>query len=179
TPSMEPASGTKFTRVRRLSNREYNNTVRDLLGTELTPGTKFLKETAHGIDNIASSLGMTPTQYAAYFGAAADVAKDVFSKEALRVPFDACGNQNPDAACVDATINAFGTRALRRPLSDDEVRTYRDVYDRAVALELSSLEAFEQVVRAMLASVEFLYRLEFTPESGERSGDDVLNADDY
>src|SRR5690606_30241828 len=32
TPSMEPASGTKFTRVRRLSNREYNNTVRDLLG---------------------------------------------------------------------------------------------------------------------------------------------------
>lgn len=177
TPSTDAAQG--FVRVRRLSNREYNNTVRDLLGTTLTPASNFLKETAHGFDNIAGSLGMTATQYAAYFGSAADVAKDVFSNEKLRAPFETCGARNPDSACVDATIQSFGTRALRRPLTSDEVRTYRDVYDRAVDLELSSVEAFEQVVRAMLSSVEFLYRLEFAQPATEPTGNTQPGSNEY
>jgi hypothetical protein len=163
----ESQLGTEQVSVRRLSNREYNNTVRDLLGTELTPANNFLKETAHGFDNIAGSLGMTVTQYTAYFGAAADVAADVFTKTELRAPFEACGTESPDALCIAQTIRDFGARALRRPVSDDEVATYHDVYDRAVALGLTPVAAFEQVVRAMLASMEFLYRMEFDDTATE------------
>src|SRR5690606_37741862 len=84
-----------LTLMRRLSNREYNNTIADLLGTELTPARDFLKETAHGFDNIANTLGMTAAQYNAYFDAAAHVARDVFSNPALRAPFDACDDGQP------------------------------------------------------------------------------------
>lgn len=153
--------GTDVVNMRRLSNREYDNTVRDLLGTQLSPANGFLKETAHGFDNIAGSLGMTAAQYTAYFGAAGDIAADVFADPALRAPFEACGEDDADLACVEETIRAFGTRAFRRPMTVDEVSTYRDVYERARDLDSSPAQAFEQVVRAMLASMEFLYRMEF------------------
>src|SRR5262245_60985564 len=45
--------------IHRLNNTEYNNTVRDLLGTALQPATAFLAEEGLHFDNTAASLGMT------------------------------------------------------------------------------------------------------------------------
>lgn len=160
-----PATNGEQAGLRRLSNREYNNTVRDLLGTTLTPADNFLKETAHGFDNIAGSLGMTAAQYNAYLGAAADLASAVFADATLRAPFETCGTDEPDGACLSQVITDFGLRAFRRPLDADEVQTYRDVYDRAREQTLSPMDSLEQVVRAILSSSEFLYRIEF--DTGE------------
>src|SRR5690606_34853860 len=55
------------TGLRRLNNTEYDNTVRDLLGTKLTPARTFLAEEASGFDNVASALGMTASQFESYF----------------------------------------------------------------------------------------------------------------
>lgn len=160
-----PATNGEQAGLRRLSNREYNNTVRDLLGTSLTPADNFLKETAHGFDNIAGSLGMTAAQYNAYLGAAADLASAVFANATSRAPFETCGTDDPDLGCLSQLVTDFGLRAFRRPLEGDEVQTYLDVYDRAREQTLSPLDALQQVVRAMLSSSEFLYRIEF--DAGE------------
>lgn len=160
-----PIANAEQAGLRRLSNREYNNTVRDLLGTSLTPADNFLKETAHGFDNIAGSLGMTAAQYNAYLGAAADLVSAVFTDANLRAPFETCGTQDPTSECLSQLVADFGLRAFRRPLEDGEIATYLDVYDRARALELLPLDALQQVVRAMLSSSEFLYRIEF--DTGE------------
>src|SRR6187402_997366 len=59
--------------IHRLNNTEYNNTVRDLLGTALAPASKWLAEEGLHFDNTATALGMTPGQYEAYMQAASDL----------------------------------------------------------------------------------------------------------
>lgn len=154
-----PIAEAPVTLMRRLSNREYNNTVHDLLGTDLTPARDFLKETAHGFDNIASTLGMTSAQYNAYFTAAAALAEDVFADSDLRAPFATC--DGAEATCISAWVRDFLERAFRRKPNAEEVDTYVAVYEKAKTLELSHLDSMQQVVRAVLASPGFLYRMEF------------------
>ena len=58
---------------------------------------------------------------------------------------------------------ATGLRVFRRPLAAEEVATYRKVYERARQLGEDHNASLEQVLRALLSSVEFLYRIETDP----------------
>jgi hypothetical protein len=59
--------------IHRLNNTEYDNTVRDLLGTALKPAAGFLAEEGNHFDNTASALGMNASQYEKYLAAATDL----------------------------------------------------------------------------------------------------------
>lgn len=60
--------------IHRLNRLEYNRTVRDLLGTELTPADSFPPDSAtEGFDNIADSLRLSPTLFELYTKAARQV----------------------------------------------------------------------------------------------------------
>ena len=53
--------------VHRLNRAEYNNTVRDLLGTKLTPAVNFpADDFAFGFDNLADTLSLSPVQLELY-----------------------------------------------------------------------------------------------------------------
>ena len=53
--------------VHRLNRTEYNNTVRDLLGTKLTPASNFpADDFAFGFDNLADTLSLSPVQFELY-----------------------------------------------------------------------------------------------------------------
>ena len=68
--------------LHRLNRAEYNNTVRDLLGTSLTPADDFpWDDSSHGFDNNAETLTMSPLHVELYEKAAEDLAI-----EALLVP---------------------------------------------------------------------------------------------
>ena len=54
-------------------------------------------------------------------------------------------------------LAAFAERAFRRPLSDDEQRTYRDLFDQAKAEGASEADAMRRAIGAVLASPGFLY----------------------
>ncbi|MBL9023029.1 MAG: DUF1592 domain-containing protein [Myxococcales bacterium] len=57
--------------IHKLNRLEYNNTVRDLLGTSLRPADAFPPDgESLGFDNIAAVLQLTPTLLDAYYGAA-------------------------------------------------------------------------------------------------------------
>ncbi len=62
--------------VRRLSNAEYNNTVRDLTGIDLRPAREFPVDPANeaGFDNSGESLAMSPALLNKYLSAAREVA---------------------------------------------------------------------------------------------------------
>jgi hypothetical protein len=61
--------------LHRLNRLEYNNTVRDLLGTSLTPADSFPPDSAtDGFDNMADGLILTPSQFDLYHSAARDLA---------------------------------------------------------------------------------------------------------
>lgn len=61
--------------VRRLSNAEYNNSIRDLTGVDLRPAREFPVDpsNAAGFDNSGESLSMSPALLNKYLQAARDV----------------------------------------------------------------------------------------------------------
>ena len=62
--------------VRRLSNAEYNNTIRDLTGVDMKPTREFPVDPANpaGFDNSGESLSMSPALLNKYLQAAREVA---------------------------------------------------------------------------------------------------------
>jgi len=64
--------------LRRLNREEYNNTVRDLFGTDLRPGDEFPNDdVGYGFDNIGDVLSISPLLMEKYLNAAEKVSKAV------------------------------------------------------------------------------------------------------
>lgn len=69
-------------RLHRLNRLEYDNTVRDLLGTRLRPSAGFPPDgAAGGLDNLAENLTLTPTLLSAYYDAAKQVVNDALEDQ--------------------------------------------------------------------------------------------------
>ena len=153
--------------IRRLSNTEYNNTVRDLLGTAIRPADQFLAEEARGFDNIAEALGMNPRQVAGYYDAASKLAADVIGNPMTRTKVLTCDAPKGDTTCARNIVTAFGRRAFRRPLEDWEANDLVSRYQEATGQGLDHAAAVQHVLRVILTSPQFLYRMEFdkAPES--------------
>src|SRR5918996_2645043 len=68
--------------ARRLSNAEFNNTVRDLTGQDLKPAREFPVDPANqaGFDNSGESLAMSPSLLTKYLQAAREVANHLVLK---------------------------------------------------------------------------------------------------
>lgn len=68
--------------ARRLSNAEYNNTIRDLTGHDLKPAREFPVDPANqsGFDNSGESLAMSPSLLTKYLQAAREVANHMVFK---------------------------------------------------------------------------------------------------
>ena len=63
--------------LHRLNRLEYNNTVRDLLNTQLRPADAFPPDAAtEGFDTVAEGLELTPALFDQYYLAARDVVQD-------------------------------------------------------------------------------------------------------
>jgi hypothetical protein len=152
--------------LHRLNSIEYNNTVRDVLGSTLALANgNWANEENLGFDNIASVMRVNEKQYAKYFDAARQIAEDVFADDALRARFVTCHDED-DLACVASILEASGLRLFRRPLDGAEVITYVNVYQAARELGQDHEGSLEQVLRALLSSAEFLYRIETDPDPG-------------
>lgn len=147
--------------IHRLNNTEYNNTVRDLLGSAMAPASKFLAEEGLHFDNTATALGMTPGQYEAYMKAASDLMTEALANETQRARFLTCTPAAAADACARQIIEQFGMRIYRRPLEVAEVDRAMKVYDADFARGKGGTEAIGQALRAMLSAANFLYRIEY------------------
>ncbi|MEO7094712.1 MAG: DUF1592 domain-containing protein, partial [Polyangiales bacterium] len=68
------------TTLHRLNNAEYNNTVRDLLGTTLRPADDWRFDTrGYGFDNVADMLTLSPLALELYEGAAEALIADTLA----------------------------------------------------------------------------------------------------
>ena len=71
--------------LRRLNRTEYNNTVRDLLGTQLTPADEFpADDSGEGFDNLAQVLSISPTHIEAHLRAGYLDQSDTFRRRRSR-----------------------------------------------------------------------------------------------
>jgi len=149
--------------MHRLNSAEYNATVTDVLGTSQQPANATWRGgEIDGWDNIATQLGIDDTQYERYFNAAEALVEEVFASPTLKGRYITCATVD-DAACVQGIINSAGLHIFRRPLSVEEVGTYYKAYQGARALGDDHDMSLKVVLRALLSSAEFLYRIEFDP----------------
>jgi hypothetical protein len=148
--------------IHRLNNTEYNNTVRDLLGTMSRPAETFLAEEGFGsFDNTASALGMTSSQYEGYLGAASDLVTEALASPTESARFMTCSPSAAADPCARRIIETFGAKIYRRPLETAEADRAMKVYDADFARAKSGPDAIGQALRAMLSAANFLYRIEY------------------
>ncbi len=145
--------------LRRLTNAEYDNTVRDLLGTDMAglpeqPSDAVLEGS---FENDALSLGPSDVRIARYENAAMMIGERAVNDSIARARVLPCTDQ--DAACGSEFVESFGKRAFRRPLTGDELDRWTAFFETQRA-EIDFDAAVQLTVAAMLQTPQFLYRLE-------------------
>ncbi|HEX2880865.1 MAG TPA: DUF1595 domain-containing protein, partial [Polyangiaceae bacterium] len=158
-PGVDP--GTKG--PHRLNDVEYNSTLQDLFADPtLDLSQNWLPGQAGGFDNIASQLHMNDATYEKYFAAASTVADSVFARADQLALIVTCADATP--TCAQSIIEALGLRVWRRPLEANEVTNLLAVYTTATTGGEDHAGAIKLILRAMLSSPQFLYRIEFDPD---------------
>jgi hypothetical protein len=147
--------------LHRLNNQEYNNTVRDVMGDTTAPATDFLAEEGlSGFDKTAVSLGMTSGQFEKYFNAAGALVTNAFANAAWVAANIPCTATAASDACVGTVLNGLGMHIYRRPLTDAEKTAAMGVYNADFARASDGTAAMKEMIRALLSSASFLYRVE-------------------
>jgi hypothetical protein len=155
------AGATANTRFARLTNEQWQRSVRDLLNLDELPTSEsqFFESIGVGATdfvNDQSRLQMSNTQWAQFQSAAEALAKRVSASDsamqAVHQPTEA-----------EAFIRDFGLRAFRRPLRDDEVARYVAVFETGSELsgdQSDFTKGASLVIETMLQSPNFIYRTE-------------------
>ncbi|MDP3277668.1 MAG: DUF1592 domain-containing protein [Deltaproteobacteria bacterium] len=103
TPAVDPQRVT----IHRLNRAEYNNTVRDLLGTRTRPADEFpADDRGYGFDNIADVLSVSPLHIEQY-----DRAAEALVEEALGVPTVASQRWQLEAESLMGSVGAVSGAA--------------------------------------------------------------------
>ncbi len=160
----EPASPGTLT-LRRLSRVEYDNTVRDLLGTTRRPGRSFpADDLGEEFDTVGSSLSISPLYALAYERAAHELASELLTRtDATRQAIVPCAVEVEGRTCAASVVTALTRRAFRRPVPALEADAYLAPFDHALALGLGPTEGLAASVAAVLLSPSFLFKLEVDP----------------
>lgn len=147
----------------RLTNSQYDHTIRDLLGlTQLDAADGASPSSllpASNVDVISAS------DWEAYTSVAQAIAEQVVGDERLLANFLPCPLTDGDA-CLAQAITGFGRRAFRRPLSMEEIGSFESVSSASAGSTPS--EAAQALLTAFLVAPAFVQRVE---SSGERDED--------
>ncbi len=146
--------------LRRLSETEYHNTIRDLFQgvpydeTELVPAL-----TAGGFENFVANTRAVSDRDVEAFNVTVDSVAARASTDAAFLARHGCDDPAQQSACIDGFVRQFGLRAFRRPLTSDEEAVYRALIEETAAtIDLAA--GIETMIASLLMSPELLYRVE-------------------
>jgi hypothetical protein len=158
---------------RRLTSREYLNTVRDLLGDTAVKPDDVPTET----DDLSNNgfPFRQPTTIATLDATnleetAEGLATRISSKLSNILPCTPA-NSSAEASCANQFITTFGAKAYRRPLTTAEVTSLTNLYNTGRStLSLDFNGAIGLLVEAMLQSPQFLYHWELDAGPTKKDG---------
>ncbi len=162
--------------LRRLTARQYSNTVRDLFpGVDIPELTILVDPLVAGFENAAAAQTPSALLIEQYQRAAVAVTAAAIGQPELWLACTSTGGADP-AGCGRSTIAELGPRIFRRPLAATTEQVYLDFFATALAEHGFSV-AIQLTVQAMLQAPQFIYFVEPT-QAGE-SGETVQALDDY
>jgi hypothetical protein len=161
--------------LRRLTNVEYENTVRHLLGGDIPqlPEQPSDAVVQGSFENDALSLGPSDVRIDRYETAAMRLGEHAVDSTTARSRVLPCTTQ--DADCGRQFVESFGKRAFRRPLTDDELDRWGAFFES----QRSSIDfdaAVQLTIAGLLQAPQFLYRLE---NQGSEINTDQLELSQY
>ncbi len=146
--------------LRRLTNVEYANTVRDLLGTssKALAAVELPADRLVGrFDNNVDGQSVNSQHLEAYAAASNAAVEELLADSTRRGQVVGCDPAGAArATCVRGFIERFGRRAFRRPVEAAEVQAL----EALAAPETDGWEAVGMALRGILRSPNFLYRPE-------------------
>jgi hypothetical protein len=148
--------------LRQLNLGEYRNTVTDLLHLQNVDTTVIPADVSvDGFTTNVTGLFVSPAAMDAYNSTAVALAgRAVAESFSALVP---CTTQ--DMACAGTFVDAFGTKAFRRPLAADEHARYVALFDPSLTGG-DFKTGVGLVIKTMLISPYFLFRSELGTDMG-------------
>ena len=178
-PLADPLSASNTRRVRRLSAREYDNVVRDLLGDSSRPAQRFIPDAfQNGYDNGSVGLAIQSDQVMSYQTAAEALAANAVQGQLGQLLGGCDVATAGEEACADAFFSTFLPRAFRRPATPTELARLRDVYRNAARL-LGFNGGIQTALEAILQSPQFLYREELGPLEADSTPGNPVRLTNY
>ena len=144
----------------RLSQPEYNNTVRDLFGITSKPADEFPSDTDGQFSNDNATLSVSAFFIEKFDEAALNIATEVV-EAAVNGNRSIISCDVTSANCAQAVINVLGIKVWRRPLSSEESGGLLALYNEVQGVTGNRATSMTTMLRAMLLSPNFLYRPEF------------------
>lgn len=142
--------------LRRLTRRELDNTLHDLLGDETHPARKFVADPSPVASGYVTFQPLGSAELQQYADAAETLAAAAVQRLSALAP---CAPGADEPSCAQSFIRAFGKRAFRRPLAADEAQLLLDLYSGVRARTRSShADGIRVVLAAMLQDPRFLYQ---------------------
>jgi hypothetical protein len=159
-------------RLRRLTQRQYTNSIRDVFGEglvvtrSLEPDVRSDGSTSIGATN--STISQRGTEQ--YEESAYDIAQQVLRSPERRAMVLSCTpTAVRDDACASAFLRVYGRRLWRRPLAESELSLLVDLSGRAAEALMDFYRGLEFGLAALLQSPDFLFRAEMgTVREAER-----------
>lgn len=149
------AKGARVATIRRLTQRQYENTVHDLFGVDWHAGDRLPEDVrAHGFDGNGDVSGITPLQFESYLLAAREVSTLVLADAAARA------RVLPPGRPLAESLPPLLERAFRRPPTPAEVSDRERLAERLVAAGRDEAAAQAALLQSILASPAFLLRAE-------------------
>jgi hypothetical protein len=128
--------------IHRLTNSEYNNTIRDLLYSNSKPADShnfpISGVGASGFSNDSDNLKVFGDLTTKYYEAAEAMAAEVIGSKGMAngsyeriAPCGSAVNAGSMLSCSTSTVRTFGARAFRRPLTDVETTKFMSVFNKS------------------------------------------------
>jgi hypothetical protein len=151
--------------LHRLNRAEFNNTVRDLLGTNARPADEFpIDDRGSGFDNIADVLTLSPLHLDLYHKVAEALVTEALANATLRARLVPCDLASGGDACARSVLSDFARRAWRRPVTDAEVSGMMTTVAVAVGQGDGHERGVALALRGVLLSPHFIFRVELDPD---------------
>lgn len=150
-----------LTKLRRMTRAQLDNTLFDLLGVTSHPAQALAPDEKIGPFDNNAITPVTDLLVEQHQEIAQSVASEVLPR---REEITGCDLDAEGTACATAFIGSFGTRALRRPLSEEEEAAYLSLYQLGAEGD-SPEHGFQLLIEAFLQSPSFLYHVD-VPASG-------------
>ncbi|MDB4340846.1 DUF1592 domain-containing protein [Akkermansiaceae bacterium] len=145
-----------YVSARRLTRKEYNRTIRDLVGLDLRPADEFPMDFSgtSGFSNSANTLFLQTAHLDRYFTSAEGVIDEVRADEKA---WKKMVGISRDAATA---ITGMMRRAYRRPPTHAEIKEIIARYEAELENKKPQDEALANAFKAILVSPNFLLRVE-------------------